>query len=109
MLPIRGEATYAPTNGAVEAKPAFERRDALLVSPAPVTLTEETTMIQITYRYRHAYTLDKCVALANCKKMTLQQGATTKPLPHAHVLLMNTQRSVNTFYSQPVVPRTDID
>ena len=45
MLPARCEATYAPTNGAVEATPAFERRDALLVSPALVTLTEGKTML----------------------------------------------------------------
>ena len=52
-LPFRGEATYAPTNGAVQANSAFERRDALLVSSPLVTLTEGKTMIQITYRHKH--------------------------------------------------------
>ena len=38
--------TYALTNGAVEATPAFEKRDAVLVSPALVNLTEGKTMLQ---------------------------------------------------------------
>ena len=40
MVPVRGEATYAATNGAVEATAAFERRDALLASPSLVTLSD---------------------------------------------------------------------
>ena len=27
MLPVRGGATYAPTNGAVEATPEFDRKE----------------------------------------------------------------------------------
>ena len=48
MVPVRGEATYAPTKDAVEATPAFEGKAAILVSPALVTLTKGKTMIQIT-------------------------------------------------------------
>ena len=89
MVPVRSVATYAPTNGAVKALPAIERRDALLVSPALFTLTEGKTMLQITNPHSHTYTLDSCVAVAIFKVMTPQQAANTKPLLHAHVLLMN--------------------
>ena len=48
MVLVRREATYAPTNGAVEATPQLQRGDALLVSQALVTFTEGKTMLQIT-------------------------------------------------------------
>ena len=40
MVPVRAEATYAPTNCDVEATPAFERKYALMLSLALVTLTD---------------------------------------------------------------------
>ena len=58
MVPTLGEATYAPTNGAVKATPAFERRDTLLVSAALVTLTEGKTMLQIANPHNYTYTFD---------------------------------------------------
>ena len=77
MVPDRGETTYAPTNRAVEATPAFEKRDALLVSPALVTLTQWKTMLQITNPHNDTYTLDRFNAVANFKVMTRQQPAKT--------------------------------
>ena len=105
MVPVRCEATFAPTNGAVEATPAFERRDALLAPPALVTLTDGRTMLEITYPHSHTYTLDSCVVVANFKVMTTQQTANTKPVPHftAHE---QPHRGVRT-HPEPVVPRTD--
>ena len=89
MIPVRIEITYGPTNGAVKAPPAFERRDALLVSTALVTLTEGKTKLQINKPHSHTYALDSCEDVANFKVMKPQQAANTKPVPHALVLLMN--------------------
>ena len=89
MVLVRGEATYAPTNGVVKATLAFERRDALLVSPPLVTLTEGKMMLQITNPHIHTYTHDNCVAVDTFKLTTPQQAANTEPVRHAHVLLMN--------------------
>ena len=89
LVPARGEATYGTTNGGVEATSAFERRDALVVSPALVTLTEGKTMLHITNPHSHTYTVDKFVAVTNFKLMTPQQAVNTKPVPHAHMLLKN--------------------
>ena len=89
MVPVRGEATYAPTKNAVEATPASERRDALQVSTALVNLTKRKTMIQITNPHSHTYTLESFEAVANFTVMTPQRGANTKPVPHAHVVFMN--------------------
>ena len=36
-------------------------------------------------------TLDSCVAMANFMVMTPQQAANTVPVPHEHVLLINSQ------------------
>ena len=57
MVSIQGEVIYAPTNGAVEATPAFGRQDSLLVSPPLVTFTEgknEATGCQ--FRQSHIHT-----------------------------------------------------
>ena len=89
MAPIRGEATYAPTTCAVDATPAFQRRDALPVSPALVTLTEGKMMLQITNSHNHTFTFNSCTAVATFKVITPQQAANTKPAPHALVLLMS--------------------
>ena len=89
MVPVRGEATYALTNSPVEATPSFERRDALLLSPALVNLTERETMLQITNPHSPTYEIDNCVSVANFKVMTPQQAANTKPVTHAHLLLLN--------------------
>ena len=89
MVPVWGDATHAPTNGAAEATPEIEKRDSLLVSAALVSLTEGKTTLQITNPHSHTCTLDSCVAVDNFKVMTAQQAAKTKPVPHAHVLLMN--------------------
>ena len=43
MVPVGGDATYAPKEGGVEVTPAFERRNAHLVSLALVTMTEGKT------------------------------------------------------------------
>ena len=88
-VPVRSEATYATTNGAAEATPALDRMEALLVSPAPVTLVEGRTTIQKTDHNNYIYTLVSCVAMAIFKVMTPHQAANTKPVPHAPVLLMN--------------------
>ena len=77
MVPDRGEAIYVPTNRAVEATPAFEKRDALLVSLALVTLTQGKTMLQITNPHNNTYTLDRSKAVANFKVMTPQQPPKT--------------------------------
>ena len=37
MEPVRTEAIYDPTKSAVEAVPSFDKKKALLVSPAQVT------------------------------------------------------------------------
>ena len=110
MLPIRVEATYVLTNGAVEATTAFGKRDTLLVSPAMVTLTESKTMLQITNPRRHTYTLDSCVNVANFKVMKMQQAANTKPVPHTHVLLMNNhQREFEHILSQLLLKQAEND
>ena len=70
MVPVRMEATLAFTNSEVEATPTFESRDALLVSPATVTLTEAKTMLQVTNPHKHTYTLYSCLVVANFKVMT---------------------------------------
>ena len=57
-VPVRGEVLYGPTNSAVAAKPAFERRDGLPVSPALVFLTEGKRMLQNTNPHGHTYALD---------------------------------------------------
>ena len=89
MVPVRCEAIYAPTNGAMEAAPAFERLYSLLVSPTLVTMTEDKTMLQTTNALSHRYTQNSCVAVDNFKVMTLQQATNTKPERHAHMLLIN--------------------
>ena len=58
VVAVRSEATYAPTNGVAEATSLFERQDALLNSPALVTLIEGKTVIQITNPHNNTYTLD---------------------------------------------------
>ena len=60
MVPVRGEPTYAPTNRAMKATPAFERGDALLISPAPVNLTEWKTKLQSTNTHNHIYIPQVC-------------------------------------------------
>ena len=73
----------------MEATPAFDRKETLLVSPALVTLVEGRPTIQVTNPHNHTHTLDSCVAVANVEVMTLQHAEITKPVPHARVLLMN--------------------
>ena len=89
MVPLRSEATDAPTGSALETSQAFEGKDPLLESPALVTLTEGKTKILATDSHSHTYLSDCCVAVANFKVMTPQQAANTKPEPHRKVLLMN--------------------
>ena len=72
ILPVLGEATYAPTNGALETTPTFERRDAFLVSSALVSMTQGKTMPQNTNPHNHTNTLNSCAALDNFKVMTMQ-------------------------------------
>ena len=74
MLPVQGEVTYAPPNGAVEATLAFERRNALLVSVALVTLTEVKTLLQITNPHKQTYKLKNRVTVAKFKLATPQQN-----------------------------------
>ena len=89
MVPIRGEATCAPTNGAVETILEFDRNEALLVSPEAVTLVDGRTKIQVSKPYNHTCTLHISVAVANFKAMAPHQAVNTKPLPRAQVLLVN--------------------
>ena len=41
MFQVVGDAMYAPTNSIIEATPAFDRNNAVLASPAIVTLVEK--------------------------------------------------------------------
>ena len=91
MAPFRSEATYALTNGAVEATPAFYRKDALLVSPALVTFTKGKMMLQSENLRNHTYTLEKCAAVENVKLITPHLPAITKLIPQQHLILMNSQ------------------
>ena len=43
----------------------------------------------VTDTHNHTYTIDTWVAVTNFNVMTPQQAANTKPVPEAHVLLMN--------------------
>ena len=107
LVPIRGEVTYALTNGVLDATPAFERRDALLVSPALVTMI---TALLITSPNSHAHTLDSCVAVANFNVMTLQQATNTEPVPYGHMLLVNNHpKECEHFLSQLFDKRTEND
>ena len=89
MVPVTREATYAPTNAAVEMTLVFDRKDVSLVSPALVTLTEVITMIQVTIPHNHTYTLNSCVAVVRFQVITPEPAANAEQVPHAQVLLMN--------------------
>ena len=89
MVPVKGEAPHALSDSAVEATPGFDRKEALLVSPALVTLVEGTMTMKVTNPHNHTYTLDSCVAVASFNVMTPHQAAKTKAVPHAQLLLMN--------------------
>ena len=89
MVPVRDDTNYDLTNGTLEATSAFERKDALLVSPALFILTEGKTMLHVTNAHLQTKTLDRCITVAKFKVINPQQVANTKPVPHAQVLLMH--------------------
>ena len=62
---VKSKAAYAPTNSAVEATAAFDKKDALLVSLPLFTLTERKTRILIKNPHNHSYKVGGCLTVAN--------------------------------------------
>ena len=80
-----------PRTSPWEATPAIGKRDATPVSPAVVSLTEGKTMLLITNPHSHTNTLDSYVVVSKYEVMTPQQAVNPKSVPHAPVLLLNSQ------------------
>ena len=74
LVPVAIETPDAPTNAAVESTTLFESRDALMVSPALVNVTEGKMIPQVSNLHNHTYTVNSCVAAASCKVVKPQEA-----------------------------------
>ena len=91
LIPVIGDATYAPRNGTIEEARASDRKALLLLLLAIVNLTARKTVIQVTMSKFHTYILDNWAPIALFKKMTLHQGVDTKPVAEVQALLIQNQ------------------
>ena len=57
LIPVIGDAFYAPRNGTIEEPRASDRKALLLLSPAIVNLTARKTVIQVTMSKFHTHIL----------------------------------------------------
>ena len=107
ILSVKSEAAYAPTNSAVQATPAFDKKDALLVSLPLFTLTEGKTRILVKNPHNHSYKVEGCLTVANfsqgedsASNSKHKINATSTGAPH--------QMSFRVLsHPELVVPRTD--
>ena len=104
MVPVPREATYAPRNNSVEATPVLERKDALLVWTAVVTLTEDDPGYKYPQPHLHTWLVCSCGELQG---VDLTSGGEHKTgATRTNTSPEQPFRGVWT-RSQSVVPRTD--
>ena len=99
MAPVRSEATYAPTSGAVEAKPALDRKNGLLLLPTLVpNFVDRRKNDDAFNKPTQSHVLDSCVAVVNYKLMAPHEAANTYQCHTRNCYSWTIiQRNVNTF------------